>query len=171
MTRILAVLLLAFLGASPAWAQSSGISVQQPWARATPGGTTNGAVYMTIVNSGASSDQLVAASTPVAGSAQLHEMSMTNGVMQMRPIPALDVAPGATVALAPGGYHIMLLGLKHPLKDGDSFPMTLTFAKSGKQDVVVSVAKVGATQPDSMGAMPGMNGGGTMNSMPGMNMK
>jgi copper(I)-binding protein len=157
MTRILAVLLSACLGASLAWAQSSAITVQQPWARATPGGAQTGAVYMTIVNSGASGDQLVAASTPVAGTAQVHEMSMNNGVMQMRPVAALDVKPGATVALAPGGYHIMLLGLNRPLKDGDSFPMTLTFAKSGKQDVVVSVAKVGAMQPDAMGVMPGMN--------------
>lgn len=88
----------------------------------------------------------------------------------MRPIPALDLKPGATVALTPGGYHVMSLGLKHPLKDGDSFPLTLTFAKSGKQDVMVSVAKIGAMQPDTVGATPGMNGGAAK-AMPGMNMQ
>jgi len=157
MKRIVAVFLFTALSISLAWAQSSTITVQQPWARATPGGAQTGAVYMTIVNNGAFDDQLVAASTPVAGEAQIHEMSMNNSVMQMRPIPSLDVKPGATVALAPGGYHVMLLGLKRPLKDGDSFPMTLIFAKSGKQDIQVKVAKVGAMQPDSMGTMPGMN--------------
>ncbi len=169
MKRIVAVLLLSFLGASLAWAQSSGIEVQQPWARATPGGARTGAVYMTIVNHGATDDRLVAASTPVAGAAQIHEMSMDNGVMKMRPIPALDVKPGATVALAPGGYHVMLLNLKQPLKDGDSFPLTLTFAKSGKQDVQVSVAKIGATQPNATGGMPDMNDDG-LHTLPSLNM-
>lgn len=170
MKRIVAIFLFAVLGISLAWAQSSAITVQQPWARATPGGAKTGVVYMTIINNGGIDDQLVAASTPVAGEAQVHEMTMDNGVMKMRPIPALDVKPGATVKLAPGGYHVMLLDLKRPLKDGDSFPLTLTFAKSGKRNVQVKVAKIGAMQPNSMGAMPGMNGG-DMNAMPGMNMQ
>lgn len=146
--------------AAPAWAQSSAIAVQQPWARATPGGAKTGVVYMTIVNSGGADDQLVAASTPIAVEAQLHQTSMDNGVIKMRPIAALDLKAGATVKLAPGGYHLMLVNLKQPLKDGDSFPLTLTFAKSGKQDVQVTVAKIGAMQPDAMGGMPGMNSGG-----------
>jgi hypothetical protein len=148
------------LVAAPAWAQSSAIAVQQPWARATPGGAKTGVVYMTIVNSGGADDQLVAASTPIAVEAQLHQTSMDNGVIKMRPIAALDLKAGATVKLAPGGYHLMLVNLKQPLKDGDSFPLTLTFAKSGKQDVQVTVAKIGAMQPDAMGGMPGMNSGG-----------
>jgi copper(I)-binding protein len=148
------------LVAAPAWAQSSAIAVQQPWARATPGGAKTGVVYMTIVNSGGADDQLVAASTPIAVEAQLHQTSMDNGVIKMRPIAALDLKAGATVKLAPGGYHLMLDNLKQPLKDGDSFPLTLTFAKSGKQDVQVTVAKIGAMQPDAMGGMPGMNSGG-----------
>lgn len=134
--------------------------MQQPWARATPGGAKTGVVYMTIVNSGGADDQLVAASTPIAVEAQLHQTSMDNGVIKMRPIAALDLKAGATVKLAPGGYHLMLVNLKQPLKDGDSFPLTLTFAKSGKQDVQVTVAKIGAMQPDAMGGMPGMNSGG-----------
>lgn len=162
MQRIAAIFLFAVLGAALAWAQSSGISVQQPWARATPGGAQTGAAYMTIVNGAAADDRLVAASTPVAGSAQIHEMSMENGVMKMRQIPGLDVKAGATVSLAPDGYHVMLIGLKQPLKEGDSFPLTLTFAKSGKQVVQVKVAKIGAMQPGAAGAEPDMH------PMPGM---
>ncbi len=164
MQRIAAIFLFAILGASLAWAQSSGISVQQPWARATPGGAKTGAAYMTIVNNGAADDRLVAASTPVAGEAQIHEMTMDNGVMKMRPIPGLDLKPGAAVSLAPGGYHVMLIGLKQPLKDGDSFPLTLVFAKSGKQVVQVTVAKIGAMQAGATDDTPDMN------AMPGMAM-
>ena len=117
------------------------------------------AAYVTITNKGGAADQLVAASTPVAGKAQVHTTINANGVMQMRPVPALDVKPGATVTLKPGGFHIMLTDLKQPLKEGDSFPVTLTFSKAGQVTVTAIVAKAGAA------SMPGM-GRGSMGGMP-----
>ena len=155
MSRLAALLLFALIPALPTWAQNlaPAVEIQQAWARATPGGAKTGAVYMTLINRGADEDELVAVATPVAGEAHLHLMSMDNGVMSMRPVPAIDLAPGATVTLGPGGYHVMLTGLRQPLKDGDSFPLTLTFAKSGTQKVEVKVAKIGAMAPDTMGGM------------------
>jgi periplasmic copper chaperone A len=157
--RIVTALAFVVLGAASAWAQaSSAITVQQPWARATPGGASTGAVYMTLVNGSATADRLIGASTPVASQAQLHQMSMVNGVMKMRDIASFELAPGATVAIEPGKYHVMLIGLKHSLKEGDTFPLTLVFAKAGREEVQVKVAKVGAMEPDGMGAMHGMPG-------------
>ena len=160
----LSVLAAAFVltVAGSALAQSSGIAVTDAWSRATPPGAKAAAAYITIANSGADGDQLVAASTPVAGKAQVHTTINANGVMQMRPVPALDVKPGATVTMKPGGYHIMLTELKQPLKVGESFPLHLQFAKAGAVDTTVSVQKIGA-----MSGMGDMN----MKDMPGMNMK
>jgi len=161
MKRVVAVLACTIFGIAAALAQtSSPISVEQAWARATPLGARTGAVYMTLVNHSPTDDQLVGASTPVASLAQVHEMSMADGVMKMRHIASLELKPGATVALMPGGYHLMLIDLKRPLKEGETFPLTLTFAKSSPRQIEVKVAKIGAMQPDTginAGAMPGMD--------------
>jgi hypothetical protein len=143
--------------AAPALAQSPAIAVSHVWARATPPGAQAGVVYFTVTNRGAAADQLLAASTPVAGKAQLHTTITDNGVMKMRPIKDIDVKPGATVTLKPGGMHLMLTELKGPLKQGQSFPLSLTFAKAGRLDTTVTVEKIGAM--------------GGMQDMPGMNMK
>ncbi|HYZ40658.1 MAG TPA: copper chaperone PCu(A)C, partial [Stellaceae bacterium] len=92
-------------------------------------------------------DRLVSASTPAAKKAELHTMSMQGMVMKMRPLAGLDIPAGQPVALKPGGEHIMLLGLKQPLREGQSFPLTLDFAKAGQRTVTVSVEKAGATAP------------------------
>ena len=103
------------LMAVPAWADSS-IKVDQVWARATPGAAKTGAIYLTITNTGTTPDTLEGtASTPVANHADVHEMKMANGVMEMRPVKSLTIAPGKSVTLEPNGYHIMLTGLKAPL--------------------------------------------------------
>ena len=162
---------LALAGASPAVADPSGIKVEQAWARATPGNAKTGAIYLTITNTGATSDTLEGAvSTPAAEHADLHEMKMENGVMEMRPVPDLTIDAGKTVVLAPGGYHVMLTGLKAPLKEGETVPITLTFAHAGPQQVTASIAKVGAMHPGETSkagssAMPGMDH--EMSSMPG----
>lgn len=122
--------------------QGGGIAVEHPWARATAGDT--GAAYFSIVNKGASSDRLLSASTPVAQSASLHQSKVENGVMMMRPLPPLEVAPGKSAALKPGADHLMLMGLKHPLKQGESFPLTLHFEKAGDVQVAVKVESAGA---------------------------
>lgn len=152
------ILAAALLFAVGAHAQTSGdITVQSIWARATPPGAKTAAVYLTLANKGKTDDKLVGASTPVAGMAGLHTEIMDNGVMKMRPVKAVDIKPGATATLKPGGRHVMLMGLKQPLKQGDHFPITLTFAHAPPLTVQVEVAKVGAPGPD-MGDMHGMKG-------------
>lgn len=99
----------------------------------------SGAIYLSIMNHGAAADQLVAVATPAAQSAMLHEMKMEGDVMTMRALPALDIPAGATVDLKPGGTHIMLMGLKAPLKAGDTLALDLTFAKGGVVKVEVPV--------------------------------
>jgi copper(I)-binding protein len=131
--------------ASAALAQTSQIEVTNAWARATPGKAENGAAYVTIQSPTA--DRVVSVSTPAAKKAELHSMSMQGMVMHMRPLAGLDIPPGQPVALKPGGEHIMLLGLTHPLREGQSFPLTLDFAKAGPRTVTVSVEKAGATGP------------------------
>ena len=132
-------------------------TVTEAWARATPPGAQTGAAYVTLTNTGAADDQLLSAATPVAGVAQIHTTLTENGVTKMRPLASLDVKPGAPVMFKPGGMHIMLMQLKQPLKAGQTFPLTLTFAKAGKVEITVKVQKVGAMTGMDMGDMPGMN--------------
>ena len=130
------------------------IVVDHPWARATPAGAKTGAAYMTVINNGSSGDRLLAATTPVADKIQFHHsVSEDNGVSRMREMHDVAVARGARVTFSPGGMHVMLVGLKQPLKEGQTFPLSLTFEKAGKVDVTVSVAKVGAMQHGDMGPM------------------
>jgi copper(I)-binding protein len=138
-------------------AQQSGIQVDHVWSRAAMAGR-EGAVYLTITDTGPP-DTLTGVATPVAAMAGLHQSVDDNGVMKMRPVTSLPIEPGKTVTLAPGGYHVMLMDLKQPLKEGDSFPVTLSFSKAGQVTVTAIVAKAGAA------AMPGMGHGG-MGGMP-----
>jgi copper(I)-binding protein len=125
--------------------KTGGISIAQPWSRATPGGATVGAGYLTITNGGDAADRLVSATAEVAGRAEIHQMSMTGGVMKMRPVPeGVELPANGTVALAPASYHLMLLGLKRPLKAGDTFAGTLTFERAGTVDVTFVVEAMGA---------------------------
>lgn len=152
-----AAAVLAAALAVPAFAQQAPIKVTDAWARATPPGAKTGAAYFTVTDGGSAPDRLVSASTPAAGKAQLHNTISDNGVMKMRPVDGIDVKPGAPLTLKPGGYHLMLMQLKQPLKEGDHFPLTLTFAKAGKVETEVKVEKAGAMGGGSMGDMPGMN--------------
>ena len=119
------------------------IQVDHPWARASAGAAKTGAAYLTLTDQGLP-DQLTGASTPVAASAELHESMDDMGMMKMRPIAGLPLTPGKPVTLAPGGYHLMLMGLKGPLKAGDSFPLTLRFQHAPPQTVTVTVEPIGA---------------------------
>jgi periplasmic copper chaperone A len=129
------------------------IVIDHPWARATPAGAKTGAAYMTLINNGGSGDRLLAAKTPVADAVQFHSVSEENGVSRMREMRAVEVPPGGKVTFSPGGMHIMVVGLKQPLKEGQTFPLSLTFEKAGKVEVTVSIAKVGAMQHGDMGPM------------------
>jgi len=134
------------------------IVVDHPWARATPAGAKTGAAYMTLINNGSAGDRLLGATTPVADKIQFHSVTEDNGVSRMREMHDVAVAPGARVTFSPGGMHVMLVGLKQPLKEGQTFPLALTFEKAGKVDVTVSVAKVGAMQHGDMSPMMHENG-------------
>ena len=133
-----------------------GISLQHIWARPTAGASTTGVTYFTIVSQD-QTDKLVGVSTPVAGTAELHETTDDKGVMKMRSVQSVTLAPGKPVTFKPGSYHVMLMGLKAPLKAGDSFPLTLTFEHA--QPITVT-AKVEATGGGGMahGGMEGMPG-------------
>ena len=128
--------------------------ISQAWSRATPSGAKIGGGYLTIENRGSAPDRLIGGMADVAGKVQVHEMSMDNGVMKMRPVDnGLAIDPGKTVKLAPGGYHLMMMDLKAPLKQGDKVPVTLEFEKAGKVTVSLDVKGVGAQAPGSGGKM------------------
>ena len=100
--------------------------ITQAWSRATPGGAKVGGGYLTIENKGSTPDRLIGGSADVADKVQVHEMTMKDGVMTMRQLDkGLVIEPGKTVKLAPGGYHLMLLDLKSPLKQGNEFSRSL----------------------------------------------
>jgi copper(I)-binding protein len=131
--------------AGAAAAQTGQLEVSGAWARATPAKTENGVAYLTIRSP--IPDRLVSVSSPVAKKAELHTMEMSGMVMKMRPIAGLDLAADQSVTLKPGGEHIMLMGLNEPLREGQSFPLTLTFERAGAREVTVAVEKPGANGP------------------------
>ena len=138
-------LLACIVLAAPLHAQTAGsIKVEKPFSRATPASAKVGGGYLTITNTGTAEDKLVAASSVASGSVEIHEMATKDGVMTMRPLTnGLAIPGGKSVALAPGGYHLMLMNLKAPLKAGDKVPVTLTFEKAGKLDVMLDVQAMG----------------------------
>lgn len=147
--RILSTLaFVVVLGTAAASALAQGtnsIEIGHPWARATPSGATTGAVYMTLKNQTSSGDRLTGGSSPVADTVQIHEMKVENGVMHMRELPnGLAVPAKGSVTLKPGSYHVMLIGLKQPLKKGEHFPLALTFEKAGSVAVDVRVEGIHA---------------------------
>jgi periplasmic copper chaperone A len=101
-----------------------------------------GAVYLSIMNMGKDSDELIDISTPVAESAMLHKSEDKDGVMKMEMLDQLDIPAGTTIDILPGKMHIMLLGLKSQLKFGDHVPLELVFKKSGKISVDAVVGKI-----------------------------
>jgi periplasmic copper chaperone A len=139
---------LALLIATPclAAATPATMTVTQAWARATPPGAETGAAYFTISNTGSKADAIVGAQSAVAANASVHEMKMAGGMMQMRATPNLTIAPQAKVTFTPNGYHVMLEGLKAPLKEGDHFKLTLQLQHAGKMEVDVVVEGFGASQ-------------------------
>ena len=120
------------------------LRVSNAFARATPPGAKVTGAFMSIVNQGKDADRLVAASSPVAGVVEIHEMAMEGGVMKMRAVTGIDLKPGATLEMRPGGYHVMLEELKQPLKQGDQIPVLLTFEKAGTMEIKVKVEAMGA---------------------------
>lgn len=156
MKFLLAVLAVCLASVVPGRAQTTPrptIEIAHAFARATATTAKTGAAYFTIVNTGTSDDRLVAASSPIAERSEPHNTIDDNGVMKMRPLADIEVRAGERVELKPGGMHLMLTGLKAPLRIGQSFPLTLNFEKAGTVSVMVAVEKAGATGGH---AMPGM---------------
>jgi hypothetical protein len=112
--------------------------VSDAWARATPPGTTVGAVYMTIVG-GDGGDRLLGAATERAAAVELHTVVDDGGMARMRPIEFLDLPAGSRTQLAPQGTHLMLIDLQSPLVAGDEFTLTLVFASAGELEITVLV--------------------------------
>ena len=122
--------------------------ITQAWSRATPGGAKIAGGYLTIENKGSAPDRLIKGAADISSKIEVHEMAMNNGVMTMRELDkGLAIEPGKTVKLAPGGYHLMLMDLKAPLKQGDKVPVTLEFEKAGKVTLSLDVQGVGAQAP------------------------
>ncbi|SEP96689.1 hypothetical protein SAMN05216548_10264 [Faunimonas pinastri] len=151
-------LLLASAVASSARAEDfnlGDLAVQHPWTRATPPGAQVAAGYITIRNNGSTADRLVGGSLEAASGFELHDMSMKDGVMRMRPAAPVEIPPGGSVTLSPSGTHAMFTGLKHVLTKGSAIAGTLVFDHAGTLPVRFSVEAIGAKAPASA-AMPGM---------------
>ncbi len=142
-----ATLALAALGAVAHSYTLGAIDIGHPYARPTRDGQLVAGGYLKLTNKGAA-DRLLSARSPVADAAEIHSMTMDGDVMKMRQVDAIELPTGQTVELKPGGYHLMLMGLKAPLKVGDQIPLTLKFEKAGEVVVTVKVEEP-KPQPDA----------------------
>jgi copper(I)-binding protein len=153
MARFHSIVLAAILSLTvvPVIAQefkAGDITIDKPWSRATPKGTSVGAGYLVIHNHGATPDKLTGGSADFAGEVAVHEMTMDNGVMRMREMKSgLEIPANGQVTLAPKGYHVMFTDLKRPLKKGESLKATLMFEHAGAIPVEFQVEGVGAAGP------------------------
>lgn len=151
MLRICSWALVALLSISVAEARDyriANLEIVSPWARATAPTAPAGGGFVEIRNTGATADRLVSVRSPVAETVQIHEMKMDGNVMRMRELDkGLEIPAGGTVTLAPGGFHLMMMGLKQPLKQGTTVPVTLVFEKAGSIDIELAVEGLGAAKP------------------------
>jgi periplasmic copper chaperone A len=132
------------------------IHISQPWSRATAKGAATGAGYMTITNKGTAPDKVSCVSDDASAQCEIHSMTMEGGVMKMRPVEGgLEIKPGESVMLKPGGYHVMFRALKHPLEPGAAVKATLKFEHAGTVEVDCPILALGASAP-------GASAGGTM---------
>lgn len=146
-----ACLVLALLGTTlPAQAheqRAGDIVLSHAWAPATPGGARSAAGYVLIENTGGEPERLLGIASRIAEVAELHQMSMENDVMKMAPTGVLEIPAGGSVKLKPHGLHVMLMGLRVPLAEGDTFILTMTFERAGSIDLQVVVQSAGSTEP------------------------
>ena len=129
--RLFAVALFGAIVAAPSLQAQTTVKVEGAWARPTVQGQAAGGGFLKITG-GTTADKLVSASATVSKTVELHTMVMEGDVMRMREIGAIEVPAGKTVELKPGGLHVMFIGIHKPLKNGDSFPLTLRFEKAGE---------------------------------------
>ncbi len=127
--------------------KAGSLSIGHPWARATPPSAPVAGGYMTLSNAGTETDRLVGGSAEFAERVEIHEMSMANGMMTMRQLPrGLEIRPGEKVELKPGSYHIMFMGLKQQLKEGEQLKGSLVFERAGAVAVEFRIESMGARQ-------------------------
>jgi len=147
--RLFLMAVLTLLG-EPALAHDyklGALHIVHPWTRATPPTAQAGGGFLVITNTGTAADRLVAARSAAASRTEIHEMKMDGNIMRMRELEkGLEIPPGATVTLKPGGYHVMFMGLKEPLKQDTHVPVTLVFEKAGSIDVEFMVAPLGTSE-------------------------
>jgi copper(I)-binding protein len=146
-TAILLTVAAAISFARGEEAVSGTLVVTRAWARATPPGASVGAAYLTIENRGRNDERLVGITSPAAPSVVIHETVEEAGVARMRPLDAPVIPAGQTLAMQPGGIHIMLMGLSAPLKEGERLPLTLTFGSAGALTVEAEIAPIGSESP------------------------
>ncbi len=140
MPQVLAICCLCCLLLLPASSRAEpALSVTEAWARESPPGSPNGAVYLTLHNRGKVPDRFLGASGAVATAIELHTVLMEDQVMKMRRVDAMPVPPGLPVVLKPSGPHLMLIGLTQPLRAGQSFPVRCHFEHAGEISVDVTV--------------------------------
>ncbi len=141
-------------------ARSGGISVSAPWIRATPGGAKVAGAYLELRADPGTDDKLIAVQSPAAAVVEMHTHIEDKGVLRMRRVDAIPVSGEKPVTLEPGGYHLMLMDLTSPLKEGESVEITLTFEKAGALKVKAAVAGIGAqTNPNTATEKPSAGAG------------
>ena len=129
--------------------QAGALLIEHPWSRETAKGQQVGAGYLSITNKGKTADRLVSATSAAAASVEVHTVGMENGVMRMRQLKdGLPIPAGKTVTLKPGGYHIMLIGLKKPLVKGAMVPAELRFEKAGRVKIAFKIDAITASADD-----------------------
>jgi copper(I)-binding protein len=148
-TLLKALLVLAFGLGSAGMTQAQNakvgsMQIENAYTRSTVPGQMAAGGFMKIENKGNSADQLLSASSPVAGEVQLHEMAMDGNVMKMRQVKDIAVPAGGSVELKPGGLHLMFMNIKAPLAAGETVPLKLKFAKAGEVEVKLPVNAMGA---------------------------
>jgi copper(I)-binding protein len=151
--ELAAALLLTFAAflAISQMARAGSLRVEGGYAPATIGMAKTGAVYLTVTNDGSSSERLRGVTTAVARHAQLHVHAMKGDVMTMAPVECLAIPAGGRITMAPGGLHIMLTGLTSPLKEGQRFPLRLSFDDAGEITVDIAVKSPSAGAPKLSG--------------------
>ena len=139
-----AVFLIGGMAAAETYSAGS-LQIVSPWARATPKGSTVSAGYLTIINKGQEPDRLTGGSLLSASRFEVHGTVTENGVARMRQVTSLEIKPGETVELKPVGMHVMFMGLKQPMAQGQTVKGTLVFEKAGTVAIEFSVQPPGAT--------------------------
>jgi len=146
--KLATILLLCGTGAAFAHDKQLGpISIEQPWSRATVPAVPTGVAYFVVRNASPDPDRLLSVTTPVAEKAELHAHIHEGNMVRMRKLDAIAIAPASNTALEPGGLHVMLLKLKQPLIQGQTFPLTLVFERAGTTTIQVAVQAITDTSP------------------------